>query len=66
MGLINALGIEEELLKKHITEKEAMQIMAISKVMRPIPASLLESWFNDTSQFLTAIDSVQINEREEA
>jgi len=50
MGIVNAFGIEE-MLKKHLTEYESMQIiaMAVSKVVRPLPASSLETWFEGTS-----------------
>ncbi|MCL4480523.1 MAG: hypothetical protein M1113_03440 [Candidatus Thermoplasmatota archaeon] len=49
-GIVNAIGIEE-MLKKHLTENEAVQIvaMAISKVARPLPVSSLETGFEDTS-----------------
>ena len=50
MKIVNAFGIEE-MLKKHLTESESMQIiaMAVSKVVRPLPASSLETWFEGTS-----------------
>jgi hypothetical protein len=50
MEIVNAIG-NEEMLKKHLTENEAMQIvaMAISKVARPLPVSSLETWFNGIS-----------------
>jgi len=50
MSIVNAFGIEE-MLKKHLTEYEAKQIiaMAVSKVVRPLPASSLETWFDGTS-----------------
>ena len=50
MKIVNAFGIEE-MLKKHLTENESMQIiaMAVSKVVRPLPASSLEAWFDGTS-----------------
>ncbi len=50
LDIVNAFGIEE-MLKKHLTENESMQIiaMAVSKVVRPLPASSLETWFEGTS-----------------
>ena len=50
MGIVNAFGIEE-MLRKHLTENESMQLiaMAVSKVVRPLPASSLDTWFEGTS-----------------
>jgi transposase len=49
-GITKAFGIEE-MLNKHLTEYESMQViaMAISKIVRPLPASSLETWFDGTS-----------------
>ena len=50
MGIVNAFGIEET-LRKHLTENESMQLiaMAVSKVVRPLPVSSLDTWFEGTS-----------------
>ncbi|MCL4345180.1 MAG: hypothetical protein M1496_02310 [Candidatus Thermoplasmatota archaeon] len=50
MDIVNAFGIEE-IHKKNLTENESMQTisMAVSKVVRPLPASSLETWFDGTS-----------------
>ena len=50
VGIINALGIEE-MLKKHLTEEESREIiaLAVSKIVRPLPISSIETWFDGTS-----------------
>ena len=50
LSVINVTGIED-MLKKHLTEKEAMEIIAIaiSKIVRPLPVSSLDTWFEGTS-----------------
>ena len=50
LAMINALGIED-MLKKHLTEEESRMIiaLAISKIVRPLPISSIETWFEGTS-----------------
>lgn len=48
--ITKAFGIEE-MLNKHLTEYESMQViaMAISKIVRLLPISSLETWLYGTS-----------------
>ena len=50
MSIVDALGIGD-MLKKHLTEKESREIIAIaiSKIVRPLPLSSMDTWFEGTS-----------------
>ena len=50
MKIVNDIGIEE-MLKKHLTEAESREIIAIavSKIVRPLPLSSIDIWFEGTS-----------------
>ncbi len=50
MKIIDDMGIEE-MLKKHLTETESREIVAIavSKIVRPLPLASIDTWFEGTS-----------------
>ena len=50
MKIVRDIGIEE-MLEKHITEMESREIIAIavSKIVRPLPLSSTDAWFEGTS-----------------
>ena len=50
MKIIDDMGIEE-MLKKHLTESESREIIAIavSKIVRPLPLASIDTWFEGTS-----------------
>ena len=50
MKIVNDIGIVD-MLKKHLTETESMEIIAIavSKIVRPLPLSSIDIWFEGTS-----------------
>ena len=50
MKIIDDMGIEE-MLKKHLTEAESREIIAIavSKIIRPLPLASIDTWFDGTS-----------------
>ena len=50
MKIVNDLGIVD-MLKKHLTEAESMEIIAIavSKLIRPLPLASIDTWFEGTS-----------------
>jgi hypothetical protein len=50
MKIVDALGIDD-ILKKHLTVSETDQVIAIavSKIVRPLPLSSIETWIEGTS-----------------
>ena len=50
MNIVNYIGIED-MLKKHLSETESREIIAIavSKIVRPLPVSSIDTWFEGTS-----------------
>ena len=54
MNIVRDIGIEE-MLKRHLTETESKEIIAIavSKIVRPLPLASIDTWFEGTSLSLT-------------
>ena len=50
MNIVRDIGIEE-MLKRHFTETESKEIIAIavSKIVRPLPLASIDTWFEGTS-----------------
>ncbi len=50
INIVREMGIEE-MLKKHLTQTESMEIIAIavSKIVRPLPLASIDTWFDGTS-----------------
>ncbi len=50
MKVVKEMGIEE-MLKKHLTETESREIIAVavSKIVRPLPLASIGTWFEGTS-----------------
>ena len=50
MEIVRDTGIEE-MLKRHLTESESREIIAIaeSKIVRPLPLASIGTWFESTS-----------------
>ena len=50
MKIVRDIGIEE-MLKRHLTETESKEIIAIavSKIVRPLPLTSTDTWFEGTS-----------------
>ena len=50
MKIVNDMGIVD-MLKKHLTETESKEIIAIavSKIVRPLPLASIDTWFEGTS-----------------
>ena len=54
MKIVGEIGIED-MLKKHLTETECKEIITISvsKTVRPLVVSLIDTWFGGISPFRT-------------